>query len=356
MNIIDRYLIRAALQGVGIMIMVMIALSGFVNFVGELDDIGRGSYQLIDAGIFTALTLPSQIYSAMPIIALIGGLVGLGSLATNSELAVIRLSGASVARLAGSTLVAGLILAILAASLGEFIAPPLEQAARQFRTLKRSDTINLAGSDTAVWMREDDDIISVDQMMSEGVIGGVFIYGFDDARRLVSLTRADGASLSADGEWYLENVRRTDLSGDTIVSSSEQQRVQPGSLSPELLELSAIDPDNLSARGLYEYYRYLKSNGLESNRYEQAFWTRLATAVSVPLMMLLALPFVLGPMQRSGIGARLVAGIVIGFAYRLASQSLFHAGGAFGLEPLVVGWAPVLVLAVLVAVGLSRVR
>ena len=73
-------------------------------------------------------------------------------------------------------------------------------------------------------------------------------------------------------------------------------------------------------------------------------------------MLLLALPFVLGPMKRSGIGARLVAGLVIGMIYRLGTRSLYYSGDVFHLDPLMVGWAPVVLLALLVSVGLSRVH
>ncbi|MCH6572762.1 MAG: LPS export ABC transporter permease LptG [Proteobacteria bacterium] len=356
MSVFDRYLMRATLQGCGVMLMVLAALTLFVNFIGQSKYVGNGAYSLGDAFVFALLTLPSQIYQAMPIIALLGALIGLGGLAAHSELHVIRLSGASVWRLAGSVLMAGGVLMVLTGAFGEFIAPPLDQAARQFRTLKQHQKISIAGSNTSAWIKEGNDIISIDQMMSGGQVGGLYIYRFDDQRRLRSVIRADGARTNEEGDWFLENMRESRLSEHGISTISAALSASPGLLRPDLLELSAIDTDHLSARGLYEYYHYLRKNDLETSHYRQAFWTRIATTASVPLMLLLALPFVLGPMQRSGIGARLVAGIVIGMSYRLGSRSLYYSGDVFDLDPLLVGWGPVVLLAVLVTVGLSRVH
>ena len=356
MSIFDRYLVRATLQGCAVMLFVMAALSLFVIFMGQTDDVGKGVYGLWDAFVFASLTLPSQLYQSMPIIALLGALIGLGSLAANSELHVIRLSGASVWRMSGSVLIAGVALMLLAGAFGEFIAPPLDKAARQFRTLKQYQKISVAGTNTSAWIKEGDDIISIDQMMSEGQVGGLYIYRFDDQRRLRSIIRADGARTDNAGNWFLENMRESNLGGNKITASTASLSASPNLLRPEILELSAIDTDYLSARGLYDYFHYLRDNGLESSLYEQAFWSRIATTVSVPLMILLALPFVLGPMRRTGIGTRLVAGVVIGMIYRLGSRSLYYSGDVFDLDPLLVGWGPVVLLALVLAVGLSRVH
>ncbi|MCZ6559304.1 MAG: LPS export ABC transporter permease LptG [Gammaproteobacteria bacterium] len=356
MSIVDRYLMKVTLQGCGVILMALAALTLFVNFMGQSDDVGKGAYGIWDAFVFACLTLPSQLYQQMPIVALLGAPIGLGGLAANSELHVIRLSGASVLRMARSVLITGSVLMLLTGAFGEFIAPPLDQAARQFRTLKKYQKISIAGSNTGAWIKEGNDIISIDQMMSEGQVGGLYIYRFDDQRRLISVIRADGALTNDQGNWFLENMRESRLTDHGISASTAALSASPGLLQPDLLELSAIDTDHLSARGLYEYYHYLQKNDLESNHYEKAFWTRIATTASVPLMLLLALPFVLGPMKRSGIGARLVAGLVIGMIYRLGTRSLYYSGDVFDLDPLMVGWAPVVLLALMVSVGFSRVH
>ena len=76
------------------------------------------------------LSLPQQAWEVLPIAALIGSLIGLGTLARGSELTVIRATGVSVARLAVAALAAALVLMGSRVSLGEFLGPPLQQAAK----------------------------------------------------------------------------------------------------------------------------------------------------------------------------------------------------------------------------------
>ena len=65
------------------------------------------------------------------------------------------------------------------------------------------------------------------------------------------------------------------------------------------------------------------------------------------LVVILALPFALGPMRTSGQGARTVIGILIGAGFVLLSQTLESSGRLFDLPPWIVGWGPTVLLAAL---------
>ncbi|HEX6639374.1 MAG TPA: LptF/LptG family permease, partial [Steroidobacteraceae bacterium] len=119
MNLLDRYLIRAVLGGVFVVMAVLITLGALFLFSGQQDDIGVGTYTAVDAFWFVLLNVPQQIYELMPIGVLIGALIGLGSLAKGSELTVMRAAGISVWRIAGSVLMAGVLLTAFAVICGE---------------------------------------------------------------------------------------------------------------------------------------------------------------------------------------------------------------------------------------------
>jgi lipopolysaccharide export system permease protein len=74
------------------------------------------------------------------------------------------------------------------------------------------------------------------------------------------------------------------------------------------------------------------------------------------LVVLLALPFAMGPMRSTGQGARAVIGILIGAGFVLMSQTLESSGRLLDLPPLVVAWAPTVLLAALTATLLARAR
>ena len=125
MSLLDRYIVRAILGPVLLVMSVLLALGALFVFIDQQDDIGTGHYTAASAVWYTLLNLPQQAYQLLPITALIGSLLGLGSLARGSELTVIRATGVSIARLAGSALIAAALLIGAAVLLGEFLAPTL---------------------------------------------------------------------------------------------------------------------------------------------------------------------------------------------------------------------------------------
>ena len=81
MNLIDRYIVRAILGSVLLVMSVLLALGALFVFIDQQDDIGTGHYTAVSAVWYTLLNLPQQAYELLPITALIGSLLGLGSLA-----------------------------------------------------------------------------------------------------------------------------------------------------------------------------------------------------------------------------------------------------------------------------------
>ena len=100
MNTLDRYLYRTVLVYTFMAMAVLLVLGALVVFISQQSDIGVGSYGAADAFLFTLLNMPQQAFELLPIGAMIGALMGLGNLASGSELVVTRASGVSVWRIA----------------------------------------------------------------------------------------------------------------------------------------------------------------------------------------------------------------------------------------------------------------
>jgi lipopolysaccharide export system permease protein len=109
-------------------------------------------------------------------------------------------------------------------------------------------------------------------------------------------------------------------------------------------------------RGLYRYVQQLRANGLESRSWEMALWSRVSLSVSTVLLCMLAVPFVFGPLRSAGAGSRTVIGIIVGVVYFLINRTLENSGDVYGLNPLMVAWAPAVALAIVTAVAIARVR
>ena len=355
MNILDRYILRAISGTTALVLCLLIGLNGFVVFIGQLDDVGKGSYGVWDAISYSLLMLPNQTFDLMPVAALLGGLMGLGRLAAQSELTVMRAAGVSPWRLALSALGVGLILTLATGALGEFIAPPLERYAVQQRAIARNANLHF-DSRQSVWLKHGGQIINARARADGNWEGGVYVFGFDGERKLLSMGRAERASMYPDGLWHLEQLEESRFDNGTVtISARFDHPLEPG-LSPELMGLSEIRPQTMSVRDLYSYSGYLRRNSLDTGTYDIIMWFRIAGMLSISVMTTLAVPFVFGSLRSSGGGVRLLIGIMIGVGYFLANRTLANSGQVFDLNPILVASIPSLALMLFTVIGLARIR
>lgn len=353
MCVIDRHIAVQVVTYTLLVLLVLTALASIVTFVGEFGSIGKGSYTLADAAFYTLLYVPSQAYQMFVVAALLGTLLGLGELASHNELMVMRTAGLSVMRLGASALVGAVVLLVLCAVLGEWLAPPAQRYADARRAeLTGYNPDNVAGG---VWARDGEVFLNVKQMSGGNQARGILIYRVDNQHHLLAMSEAASAAFER-GSWQLKDVRTTNLNAEGASASTAESRTWCSFLSPRLLRLFSMDTSTLSARGLDQYIGYLNRNGIDANRYVAAFWSRVTHPVALLVMVLLALPFVFGPLRSATTGQRLVTGMLIGIGFFIFNSIFLQAGVVFGLSPLLAAWLPTAVLALVSAISVSRIR
>lgn len=353
MGILTGYLLRTILKSTLLVLLVLLALAGLFEFIGQLDNV-QGDFGIPEALLFAALRLPQLSFEMLPIATLIGSLLGLGGLATSSELVVIRTAGVSVVRLIGMVTVAGVVLTVLTALIGEFIGPPLDYFARNMRNeaiFEQEEAL-----DNAAWIKDGPIILNLEQINTEFELGGIYVYRFNEDNSLASIARAENAGIDETDRWILENFRATRFADDGVQVIETSLAVESFDINSELLGIALVKPISLSARGLMSYIGYLKQNGLSAERYEMELWARVARTATVVVMPVLALAFVFGSLRSAGHGTRLMIGVLIGLLYFLASEMLANSGQVFNLNPAVVTWLPSAALVLVTLFALSRVR
>jgi lipopolysaccharide export system permease protein len=353
MTILDRYLARNILLHTLMVMAVLLALMTLVTFIGQQDDIGQGSYDVSGAFLVTLLQLPQQAYSLLPIGALIGAIIGLGGLARDSELTVVRAAGVSIGRIAVSAAMAGLVVAGLLWVIGEYFAPPADQYARQYKIFSRYSQLEFSGSRSA-WLRQGPYYINVRRQAAENLYGGIYVYELDAERRLVMVGRAETAAQDATGRWVLTNYAETRLGEDTTTPRVVPRLVTDQRFSADFLGMAVTQPESLPLADLYAYKSHLKANNLDSGAWEIAFWSRLSRLVAAVVVCIFAVPFAFGPLRSAGAGARTIAGIMIGVLFVLLTQTLENSGQVYGLNPLLVAWGPTALLAAIASVAIWR--
>ncbi|HEX7416748.1 MAG TPA: LPS export ABC transporter permease LptG [Steroidobacteraceae bacterium] len=355
MTLLDRYILRTILASVGLVMAVLLTLDALFVFIEQQDDIGIGSYTGGAALVFVVLNLPQQFFEVLPVGALLGSLVGLGGLARGSELTVMRASGISIARIAGSALIAGVVLLALAVLVGEFLAPPLREVARERKAFDKFSNVSFAGSGGA-WVRDGDLIINVQRQSGEGEFGGMTLFELSFDHRLLAVGRAASASGDASRVWRLRNYAESRFTPDRIIAGTVTQRALSSNLSAAFLGLAVADPTELATRKLYDLIRHLQANALDTRAQVFALWSRIARTVSVVFTCLLAIPFVFGAMRTAGTGMRTMLGIFIGVGYYLLQRVVDSSTFVFQLNPVLLAWLPTALLAAITVTLIARTR
>lgn len=354
MSLLSIYLMRVILSSTLLVMLVLLALAGLFEFIGQLDST-QGNYQIPQALLYALLRLPQLSFEMLPIASLIGGLLGLGSLANNSELVVMRTAGLSISRLAGMVAISGFVLMVITALVGEFIGPPLDYFARTMRDEARYEQED-RDIGNAAWVKDGPVILHLERINAEFEFGALYMFRFNDDHSLASIARAENAGIDDSDNWILENFKETRFAEDSVQVVESSVAVESFDLDGDMLGITLVKPVSLSARGLMSYINYLKRNELDAQRYETELWSRVARTVTVIIMPVLSLAFVFGSLRSAGTGGRLMLGVLIGLAYFLASEMTANSGQVFKLNPAIVTWLPSIALLFVTGFALTRVR
>jgi len=374
MRLIGGYLIREISLGILAVLFGFLALFAFFDLINELEDIGRAGYRLHHAVLYVLLSLPGHVYELMPVAALIGCIYALSQFAGNSEFTAMRAAGMSRYLALRSIIGIGVVLAILTALAGEWVAPVAEQLAQKLR-------LNVLGASqggtfrSGLWIKDSVKdgtgrplrlrFVNIGNLTPDGRMERVEIHEFDPGFRLSSVIRAAGGTYAPQEEggngqrsaWKLDGVEQTRFevaSGESGIESlrarmhREDEMTWESDLNPGILAVLTIAPDRMSAWSLWRYTSHLRENGQNADRYELALWKKIVYPVAIIVMLMLALPFAYLQSRAGGIGLKLFLGVMLGVGF-------YFMNGLFSNLGLLNTWPPWLAVSIpsLVAFGLA---
>lgn len=332
MRILDRYIARHIVMGIMLVMGLLLSLFTIFSFMDELSRVGSGNYETSGAVLYVLLLIPGLIYQLFPITALLGCTIGLGVLASNSELTTMRAAGISLNRIIWSTMKVGLVLVVLTLIIGESIAPVSEQYARTFRSVAISDKLDVRGK-SQLWARDRNSFVNVREILPGERLGGIFIYEQGSDHQVSRIVHAQSAAFQKN-QWVLENVVSSDLTSKQVTYHRQKKLIWDTKLSPDLLSVVTLHPATMSIHGLYQYINYLNKNGLDAATYEYAMWGKIVAPFVTGVMVFLAIPFVFGPLRSVGVGHRVLVGALVGIGFYLANQMFSYVGIVYNFNPV----------------------
>jgi len=336
MRTLRRYIGRDVLFSTLLLFVALIGLFTFFDLINEMRDVGRGTYTLTSAVLFVTLHIPSRIYELFPVAALIGTLLAISQLVSNSEFTVMRASGASIMQVGWAVVRVGIPLAIATFLAGEYVAPPAERLAQNMRAAAMGNATGVVAQqfESGFWFKQDLTFVNIRTVLSDMTLVGVRIYEFDRDLRLTAVRSAETGRFAGQGRWNLEQVKVTEIGRDSATVSSAPTWVWESVLQPSILTVYQVAPERLALSTLYDNIRVLGTNAQKTSRFEIAFWSKVLYPVAVLVMMMLAMPFAQFQRRAGGVGFRIFAGTMLGLAFWLIERLFSYLGVLNDWSPL----------------------
>ncbi len=343
MSILDWYIARVLISTSSLCLLVLTGLSGIIKWVDQLRLVGRGTYTMMDAGIYVLFLIPRDIEMFFPMAVLLGALIGLGMMAANSELVVMQASGQSRLQITLSAMKTAVPLMLLVMALGEWVAPAAEQRANELKATMISGG-SLIKSHRGIWAKDGDLFVNIGEVEDLNTLGNITLYEFDARQHLTHVVNARRAEF--DGKvWMMRDVSKTHIQDDKITRDELASEPWESTLTPDKLSVVSVKPESLSVQGLLGYLEYLKVNTQDPSRYELALWRKLLQPVTVAVMMLVALSFVFGPLRTVTLGARVLLGVVAGFGFYICNEIFGPMTLVYQLPAFIGAGAPAIIFA-----------
>ncbi len=350
MKTVRRLLYRDIAGSVLFTAVAFLSLFFFIDFVDELENVGKQGYQAWHAAVLGLLAVPGHFYELFPIAVLIGAIYALARMAQSSEFTILRTGGLGPGRALSLLAKLGVAFALVTWIVGDYVAPLSEREGVRLHNLFRGGAKFFRAS---AWLKEHRDTpegersysVQIGGASARGQLEGVRIFEFDADGRLVSRIAADRATVGDDAVWQLRGVevmRWNAKNPDGTPAVHEQLMPAldwPSTLSASVVAAAVLPIKTMSTVELFRYTRHLANNEQAGQRYEIQFWKKALYPLACLVMIALALPFAYMHARSGGISLKVFGGIMLGISFVLLNNVSGHLG-------LLQNWTPWVVAAV----------
>ncbi len=356
MHIFKRYFWQETSINILMIMLGLLAMFSFFDLIQELDSLGEGNYGITQMLAFVLLSIPGHIYDVVPVAVLVGMMHSLGTLARNSELVVMRVSGLSLVNIGWILVKVGMLFTALTFFVGELITPISEKMAQRLR-VQATDSVIAQDFKSGLWVKDGKSFVNVETVLPDASLLNVHIYEFDENFKLRSISIAKKGEYE-DERWGLTDVTQTKFN---TFKKIEQNNIQTqifnkanwkSLIRPELLNVLLVAPEKMSAWNLYAFVQHLQANKQKSTRYDVALWSKIIYPLACMVMVILALPFGFIQQRTGGTSAKLFIGVMLGVVYQIMNRVFIHLGVLNDWPPLMSAITPTILFLI---AGLSLI-
>ncbi len=336
MKIRDRYIAKTLLTYTMVVLLVWLSIYSFFNFLAELNNVGRDGYTILSAFKYVVLQLPEVAYNQSSPVILLGCILGMGHLATTSQLLIFRVSGASILKITFITLKNALTFVLIIIIIGEFLAPISNIFAENSRSIAMgNDDISI--NQEGFWIRDGDNFINVNKNIDGKLFSGITVIEVNSLNKIErviksstaifdnnSLDMRDSEIFSIDDSSFFDNLSFKERNSYNKIVSFDQDLI--GSLEKK--------PKDLRTWTLIKQIQFLSDNKLSSGVFEVELYKRLVRPLTLIAMILIAMLFIFGSTRDVTLGRKIFFGVAVGLSFELLSRIGAALALSFGFNPL----------------------
>lgn len=350
MKTVRRLLYRDIVGSVAFVAVAFLSLFFFIDFVDELDAVGKQGYTLLHAALACLLEVPAHFYELFPIAVLIGCIFSLARMAQSSEYTILRTGGLGPGRALGLLSLLGLVFAVLTFVVGDYLAPLSE---RESVLLKAHYKGGISLGRAGAWLKDKretaqgdvSESVNVTRSSPDGALEGVRIFEFDSQGRMLMRIQAREGRVGTDGTWHLSDATLTrwpvDGTSDAGVQEQQLQSLDwPSTLKASVVAAAVLPASTMSTIDLWRYTSHLNQQEQAAERYAIQFWKKALYPFACLVMMALALPFAYLHARAGGVSFKVFGGILLGISFVLLNNVAGHLGLLHDWTPWAVASAP----------------
>ncbi len=355
MGVSGRYLSRIFLQRLALIVFGFALMALLFDVLNNADAIEkRYGEGILVIPRYMLFRLPEITALVIPFATLLAALLTLLGLAQQNEVLAFKAAGMSFYRMLLLMMPATALVALAHLAIADQVTPwAKKRLARHELERPGDDQRNQA---RGVWLRDPAYIVNVANVQREGrSLGNVTLLRRDSSANVVERIHARSAQYRQ-GQWKLDQVvmQTIDPLGPRTVHVPEWTWRSP--LRPADFFNLAATANQFTARELLQLRTGVAVGTRPSYTYDTWLQRRIASPAVIFVMLLLAAPVAQARVRMSSLGARLAAGVALGFLFFITDGVAQALGESGAIVPLIAAWAPPVVFASVAGSILLRIE
>jgi len=308
MKLLERYLFSSIVKSSISVLLGLVVLFSFFQFLEELNDVTKKGYTISIAIKYIALLLPSFFNLLLILGVMIGVVFSLGQLNSNKELQIFQVASISKKDIIFKSIKFTFFISVMLIIVLEIISPYTSQIADQLK--KQAQGKPIMTQSGQVWLKKDEKFIHYEKNKSKNSIK---VFDTENITFLKNILYAKDVKFS-DGFVDIVDPRRVEIrsEGDFyIIDNKAKEELNRIELDPNQLEFLN---KNVKEMSIFEIFLAMV-NSMNVGINKQEIYTEIISRIIKPFtlvgMILIAIPFVLNTQRTASVGNRIFISIAI---------------------------------------------